>query len=198
GAPSYHMCWYTTSSSRPWNRSRNGTGPSTPVTSTAPSSSTIGSRRRAAAIASPSRVCAFSRTSSSSRAACQVARSTTGGLPGRLPLALPGVVVMVSSAISSRALAGSLGTLLTETTLGTETHRVCHAAVAYRSDDRAGDGLRPVSRERDRGGVVGAGVSVVAAASSPGAAVAVAVPDRVVLAVCSHKSGSQLNPRRRI
>src|ERR671923_25610 len=93
GAPSYHMCLYTTSSSRPWNRSTNGTGPSTPVTSTAPSSSTIGSRRRAAAIASPSRVCAFSRTSSSSRAACQVARSTTGGLPGRLLLALPGVVV---------------------------------------------------------------------------------------------------------
>src|SRR5947207_15884521 len=56
------MCWYTTSSSRPWNRSRNGTDPSAPVTSTAPSSSTIGSRRRAAAIASPSRVCAFSRT----------------------------------------------------------------------------------------------------------------------------------------
>src|SRR5688572_16525785 len=53
--------------------------------------------------------------------------------------------------------------------------RVRLAAVAYRSDDRAGDGLRPVSRERDRGGVVGAGVSVVAAASSPGAAGAVAV-----------------------
>src|SRR5207302_3277173 len=89
----------TTSSSRPWSRSKNGTGPPTPVTSTAPSSSTIGSRRRAAAIASPSRVCAFSRTSSSSRAACQVARSTTGGLPGRLLLALPGLVVMVSSAV---------------------------------------------------------------------------------------------------
>jgi hypothetical protein len=29
--------------------------------------------------------------------------------------------------------------------------------VAYRSDDRAGDGLRPVSRERDRGGVLFAG-----------------------------------------
>jgi hypothetical protein len=41
--------------------------------------STIGSRRRAAAIASPSRVCAFSRTSSASRSACQVARSTTAG-----------------------------------------------------------------------------------------------------------------------
>jgi len=33
------------------------------------------------------------------------------------------VVVMVSSAVSSRALAGSLGSLLTETALGTETHR---------------------------------------------------------------------------
>jgi hypothetical protein len=51
----------------------------------------------------------FSRASSSARAACQVARSTTGGLPGRLLLALPGVVVMVPSAVSSRALAGSLG-----------------------------------------------------------------------------------------
>ena len=51
------------------------------MTSTVPSTSTIGSRRRAAANASPARVCAFSRTSSSSRAACQVARSTTGGRP---------------------------------------------------------------------------------------------------------------------
>ncbi len=42
-------------------------------------------------MASPSRVCAFSRTSSASRAACQVAISTTGGLPGRLRLALAGV-----------------------------------------------------------------------------------------------------------
>jgi len=46
------------------------------------STSTIGSRQRAAAIASPSRVCAFSRTSSASSSACQVARSTTTGIPG--------------------------------------------------------------------------------------------------------------------
>jgi hypothetical protein len=36
---------------------------------------------------------------------------------------LPGVVVMVSSAVSSRALAGSLGSLSAETTHGAETHR---------------------------------------------------------------------------
>src|SRR5690348_7268214 len=39
----------------------------------------MGSRRRAAAIASPSLVCAFSRTSSWSSWACQVARSVTIG-----------------------------------------------------------------------------------------------------------------------
>src|SRR5215212_4928994 len=100
GAPSYHIEWYTTSSSRPWKRSRNGTGPSGPTTSTVPSSSTIGSRRRAAARASPSRVWAFSRTSSSSRAACQVARSTTGGRPGSAAVGSSGVVVMVSSVVS--------------------------------------------------------------------------------------------------
>src|SRR5690606_24761819 len=66
------------SSSRPWNRSRNGTGQSFPTTSTVPSTSTIGRRRRAAAMASPSWVCAFSRTSNSSRAARQVSISTTG------------------------------------------------------------------------------------------------------------------------
>src|SRR4051812_46040024 len=97
------MEWYTTSSSRPWNRSRNGTGPSGPTTSTVPSNSTIGSRRRAAAIASPSRVWAFSRTRSSSRAACQVARSTTGGRPGTAVVGSSGVVVMVSST-ESRAM----------------------------------------------------------------------------------------------
>src|SRR4051812_16475429 len=88
------------SSSRPWNRSRNGTGPSGPTTSTVPSNSTIGSRRRAAAMASPSRVWAFSRTRSSSRAVCQVARSRTGGWPGSAVVGSSGVVVMVSSVVS--------------------------------------------------------------------------------------------------
>src|SRR5947209_1662862 len=43
------------------------------------STSTIGRRLRAAAIASPSRVCAFSRTRSLSSSVCQAARSTTAG-----------------------------------------------------------------------------------------------------------------------
>src|SRR3954451_5717471 len=88
------------SSSRPWNRLRNGTGPSGPTTSTVPSNSTIGSRRRAAARASPSWVWAFSRTRSSSRAACQVARSTTGGRPGSAVVRFLGVVVIASSGVS--------------------------------------------------------------------------------------------------
>jgi hypothetical protein len=45
----------------------NGVGPLAPSSETG-ATSVIGSRRRAAAIASPSRVCAFSRTSSSLRA----------------------------------------------------------------------------------------------------------------------------------
>src|SRR3954464_5449252 len=52
------------------------------MTSMAASTSTIGSRRRAAAIASPSRVCAFSRANNASRASCQVLLSTTGGRAG--------------------------------------------------------------------------------------------------------------------
>src|SRR5262249_47706912 len=51
-------------------------------------------------MASPSRVWAFSRTRSSSRAACQVARSTTGGRPGSAVVGSSGVVVMVSSVVS--------------------------------------------------------------------------------------------------
>lgn len=43
---------------------------------------------------------AFSRTRSSSRAACQVARSTTGGRSGSAMVGSSGVVVMVSSVVS--------------------------------------------------------------------------------------------------
>jgi hypothetical protein len=54
----------------------------------------------AAAMASPSRVWAFSRTRSSSRAACQAARSTTGGRPAGAAAGSLGVVAMVSSVVS--------------------------------------------------------------------------------------------------
>src|SRR5215218_5536283 len=69
---------------RPSNASSSVTGPRRPISGIAGSNSTIGSRRRAAAIASLSRVCAFSRTRSASSSACQVARSTTGGSAGAL------------------------------------------------------------------------------------------------------------------
>jgi hypothetical protein len=65
-----------------------------------PVDSTIGSRRRAAAMASPSRVWAFSRTRSSSRAVCQVATLTMGGRPGSAVVGSFGVVVTVSSVVS--------------------------------------------------------------------------------------------------
>jgi hypothetical protein len=67
------------SSRRPSNTSSSVTGPFSPVSLRVPSASTIGNRRRAAAIASPSRVCAFSRASSASLSACHVALSTTAG-----------------------------------------------------------------------------------------------------------------------
>src|SRR6266567_6281703 len=67
---------------RPSNASSRVTGPCGPVNVRLASTSTMGSRRRAAAIASPSRVCAFSRIRSSSSSAWKTARSTTAGLPG--------------------------------------------------------------------------------------------------------------------
>jgi hypothetical protein len=82
-----------------------------------------------------------------------VARSTTGGLPGRLLLALPGVVVMVSSAVSSRALAGSLRRLSTETTHGAETHRDplrIEEPFGWIKTIAGGRQLRYRGRERDR------------------------------------------------
>jgi hypothetical protein len=67
---------------RPSKTSRIVIGPLGPMTSMVASTSTMGSRRRAAAIASPSRVCAFSRANNASRASCQVFLSTTGGRAG--------------------------------------------------------------------------------------------------------------------
>src|SRR5215470_18053980 len=67
---------------RPSNASVTVSGPAGPVSARPASTSTMGRRRRAAAIASPSRVCAFSRTRSRSSSAWKVARSTAAGMPG--------------------------------------------------------------------------------------------------------------------
>src|ERR1022692_780612 len=69
---------------RPSNASSRVSGPRGPVSARLASTSTMGRRRRAAAIASPSRVCAFSRTRSRSSSAWKVARPTAAGRPGAL------------------------------------------------------------------------------------------------------------------
>src|SRR6266567_5695772 len=67
---------------RPSNASSKVSGPAGPVSGVVASTSTMGRRRRAAAIASPSRVCAFSRARSRSSSAWKAARSTAAGWPG--------------------------------------------------------------------------------------------------------------------
>src|SRR6185312_11648571 len=75
-----------------------------PVTVRPGSTSTIGSRRRAAAIASPSLVCAFSLTRSRSSSAWKVARSTAAGRPGAAAAAaLPVLSVFSVIVLSSLA-----------------------------------------------------------------------------------------------
>src|SRR5918911_3347311 len=69
---------------RPSNASSRVSGPWGPISARLASTSTMGRRRRAAAIASPSRVCAFSRTRGLSGAAWKVARSTAAGRRGAL------------------------------------------------------------------------------------------------------------------
>ena len=74
---------------RPSNASSRVSAPFGPISARLASTSTMGNRRRAAAMASPSRVCAFSRTRSLSSSAWKVARSTAegrfGALVGRPP-----------------------------------------------------------------------------------------------------------------
>src|SRR5580704_3072390 len=67
---------------RPSNASSSVTGPFGPVSAVVASTSTMGRRRRAAAIASPLRVCAFSLARSLSSSAWKVAWSATAGLRG--------------------------------------------------------------------------------------------------------------------
>ena len=61
-----------------FERVEQGDRPGGPVSGRPGSTSVMGSRRRAAAIASPSRVCAFSRTRSWSSSAWKAARPTPG------------------------------------------------------------------------------------------------------------------------
>ena len=79
GSPSCHMWKWATSIRRPSKTSRNGASPFAPTTVADAGISIISSRRRSAAIASPSRVCAFSLTSSLARAASSSSRLVTGG-----------------------------------------------------------------------------------------------------------------------
>src|ERR1019366_4146819 len=83
---------------RPSNASSRVSGPWGPVSARLASTSTMGRRRRAAAIASPSRVCAFSRTRRLSSSAWKAARPAgaggpraLGGAPGRRAGGGPGV-----------------------------------------------------------------------------------------------------------
>src|ERR1700728_4164306 len=69
------------SNRRPSNTSHSFTGPRSPMSGVALSTSTMGSRRRAAATASPCFVRAFSRTRTASSSAWKVFRSTILGAP---------------------------------------------------------------------------------------------------------------------
>src|SRR5215813_12585937 len=75
---------------RPSNASSRVSGPCGPVSVRLAFISTMGRRRRAAAIASPSWVCAFSRTRSPSSSASKVARSTAAGRLGGLAVSAAG------------------------------------------------------------------------------------------------------------
>src|ERR1043165_8627332 len=67
---------------RPSNASSSVTGPFLPISRVVSPTSTIGSPRRAAAIPSPSRVCAFSRTRRAATSASKALRSTADGAAG--------------------------------------------------------------------------------------------------------------------
>src|SRR5215472_7474962 len=92
---------------RPSNASSRVTGPPGPVSVIPASTSTMGRRRLAAAIASPSRVCAFSRTRSLSSSAWKEDRSATRGSPGSPASPAAGCP---ASAVSF--MAASIGTLV--------------------------------------------------------------------------------------
>src|SRR6266566_3603948 len=82
---------------RPSNASSRVSGPCGPVSARLASTSTMGRRRRAAAIASPSRVCAFSRTRSLYSSAWKVARPTAAGRLGALVAPAAGLPMSADS-----------------------------------------------------------------------------------------------------
>src|ERR1035441_4880907 len=86
---------------RPSNASSSEIGPSGPISVMVGSTSTMGSRLRAAAIASPSRVCAFSRTRSLSSSAWKMSRSTTVGRLAALVAPAAGPPRFVGSSLMS-------------------------------------------------------------------------------------------------
>src|SRR5215472_3633528 len=93
---------------RPSNASSSVSAPPSPMSGVAASTSTIGSRRRAAAMASPSCVCAFSRIRKASSSAWKVLRSTILGAPS--PSLMMSFIVLLCEPWSgfplSRALSG--------------------------------------------------------------------------------------------
>src|SRR6266700_3822063 len=120
----------------------NGTGPSAPVSGVCGSTSTIGRRRRAAAIASPSRVWAFSRTRSRSSSVWNAARSATGGRAASRTADTLGSVgwsVTVKSLLVTRSCrrrpaprSGAMGLRRRHTTPGSKARAPQRAAAAPR------------------------------------------------------------------
>src|ERR1035441_10336561 len=94
---------------RPSNASSRVSGPRGPVSGVLGSISTMGRRRRAAAIATPSRVGAFSRTRSRSSSAWKAARPTAAGRPGALGAPAAGPPGFADSSFMSSSVDGSAG-----------------------------------------------------------------------------------------
>src|ERR1022692_443958 len=92
---------------RPSNASSRVSGPCGPVSARLASTSAMGRRRRAAAIASPSRVCAFSRIRSLSSSAWKAARPTAAGRLGVLVPPAAGPPRFADSSFMASSLDGS-------------------------------------------------------------------------------------------
>src|SRR5579864_4359399 len=116
----------------------------------APSTSTRGSRRRAAAMASPSFVCAFSRTRNASSSAWKVLRSTSLGAPS-----LSLVMSFIALSLTAVVLRGRLS----PATAPSRGRPLCLRRFEHRSKyrallalDRRDRGTRPPAGDRVRPG----------------------------------------------